>query len=173
MPGRDRFTKNRTLRAAIAGGVLSVFPALLPAAALNACDLNGDGAVNVIDVQLATNMSLGVTPCTASVAGAVVCNPVVVQAIEDAALSGKCVPHSVTLNWTSSPSPNVTGYHVYRGAKSGGPYTKLTSSPVGATSFVDITVQAGQTYYYVTTAVDNGNIESVYSNQATAVIPSP
>jgi len=36
---------------------------------------------------------------------------------------------------------------------------------------VDSTVQNGTTYYYVTTAVDASGDESVYSNQATAVIP--
>ena len=77
----------------------------------------------------------------------------------------------MTLNWTASTSSNVTGYNVYRATRSGGPYTKLTSAPVAGTSYTDVTVQGGQTYYYVTTAVDSGNNESVYSNQVTAVVP--
>jgi len=32
-------------------------------------------------------------------------------------------------------------------------------------------LQSGTTYYYVTTAVDSSGNESVYSNQAAAVIP--
>ena len=57
--------------------------------------------------------------------------------------------------------------------KTSGPYTKLTSSLVAGTTFTDLGVQAGQTYYYVTTAVDYSNNESTYSNQAKAVIPTP
>ena len=34
-------------------------------------------------------------------------------------------------------------------------------------------VQSGQTYYYVVTAVDSSNVESTYSNQASATIPTP
>jgi fibronectin type 3 domain-containing protein len=67
----------------------------------------------------------------------------------------------------------VTGYNVYRASQSGGSYMKLTSFLVTGTSYTDVTVQAGQTYYYVTTAVDSGGNESAYSNEATAVVPSP
>jgi fibronectin type 3 domain-containing protein len=49
----------------------------------------------------------------------------------------------------------------------------MNGSLIAALSYVDNSVQAGQTYYYVATAVDSSNIESSYSGQATAVIPSP
>jgi fibronectin type 3 domain-containing protein len=62
---------------------------------------------------------------------------------------------------------------VYRGAKSGGPYSKISSSLNESTSYTDNSVQAGQTYYYVTTDVDTTGVESVYSNQIQVVIPSP
>jgi hypothetical protein len=81
--------------------------------------------------------------------------------------------HSVTLTWTASSSSNVTGYNVYRGAASGGPYTKINSSLLTATTYTDATVDAGQTYYYVATAVNSQGLESADSNQAEAVIPSP
>jgi hypothetical protein len=42
-----------------------------------------------------------------------------------------------------------------------------------STGYTDNTVQAGVTYYYVTTAVDASGVESVYSNQAQAVVPTP
>jgi fibronectin type 3 domain-containing protein len=79
----------------------------------------------------------------------------------------------VSLTWTASTSSNVTGYNVYRGPTSGGPYTSLTGSPVSSTSYTDTAVQSGQTYYYVTTAVDSDGNESTYSNQAQAVVPTP
>ena len=78
--------------------------------------------------------------------------------------------HSVALSWDASTS-HVIGYNIYRGTASGGPYAKLNPSATTTTVYTDSSVQSGQTYYYVTTAVDSGNVESAYSNQATAEIP--
>lgn len=80
--------------------------------------------------------------------------------------------HSVSLGWTASTS-TVAGYNVYRGSQSGGPYVAVNSGLDSITSYTDTAVQAGQTYYYVVTAVDGSGNESVYSNQAQAVIPTP
>jgi len=79
--------------------------------------------------------------------------------------------HTVDLTWNTSSG--AVGYNVYRGSVSGGPYTMINSSLDGATAYSDSTVVSGQTYYYVTTAVDGNSNESGYSNQATAVIPNP
>src|SRR5271170_6194466 len=79
-------------------------------------------------------------------------------------------PYSVALSWTASTS-TVTGYNVYRGTTSGGPYAQLNSSSFTAVNYTDSTVTAGVTYYYVVTAVNSSNVESTDSNQATAVIP--
>ena len=78
--------------------------------------------------------------------------------------------HSVALSWNPSTS-TVVGYNVYRGTQSGGPYSKLNSSLVSGTNYTDSSVQSATTYYYVATAVDSSNVESTYSNQATAAIP--
>jgi hypothetical protein len=145
--------------------------------AINACDLNADGVVNVVDVQLAINMDLGLIGCTANIEGAGVCNSDVVSRVTTAALGGACVvsvTHSASLSWTASTSTNVVGYNIYRGTTNGsGPYTKVNPSPVASTTFTDSTVQGGVTYYYVATAIDSNNNESGYSNQTQAVIPSP
>jgi hypothetical protein len=146
--------------------------------ALNACDLNQDCTVNVVDGQLAVDMFLGLTPCTANVVGAGICTTDVVNRVIAAALGGTCVivvppAHSVTLNWVASVSGNINGYNVYRSATSGGPYAKLTSSLVTGTTYTDSAVVAGQTYYYVATAVDISNNESAFSTQAQAVVPTP
>jgi hypothetical protein len=88
-------------------------------------------------------------------------------------LSGSGVlAHTATLSWTASTS-TVIGYNVYRGTASGGPYTLVNSSLVSSTQYVDSTALAGQTYYYVATAVASGNVESTYSNQVTAAVPVP
>jgi hypothetical protein len=78
--------------------------------------------------------------------------------------------HSVTLSWNPSTS-QVMGYNVYRGSTSGGPYAKLTSTPDANTAYVDSTVVASHTYYYVTTAVNSSGQESAHSNQVQATIP--
>jgi hypothetical protein len=79
--------------------------------------------------------------------------------------------HRATLNWNASATPLVT-YNVYRSSVSGGPYSKINPSAVSALSYVDTAVAAGKTYYYVVTAVNSSNVESGYSNEATAPIPS-
>jgi fibronectin type 3 domain-containing protein len=91
------------------------------------------------------------------------------------ALSGtgvQLIAHSAALNWTASTSV-VTGYNVYRGTVSGGPYAKLNSSLIALTIYTDSTVQSGQTYFYVVTAVDASNVESAYSTEISAIIPFP
>ncbi|MEZ5402652.1 MAG: fibronectin type III domain-containing protein [Bryobacteraceae bacterium] len=142
--------------------------------AANPCDLNNDNAVDVLDVQSAVAMRLGKLPCKANIAGPNVCNDTVVERVRAAALGGACATNrTVVLTWTASTSANVAGYNIYRGDKSGGPYTKVNPSVVPSTTYTDASVEPGKTYYYVATAVDNGNNESVYSNQAEAVIPDP
>jgi len=83
------------------------------------------------------------------------------------------VQHTVSLSWTASTSPNIMGYNIYRATESGGPYTKVNASLDAGTSYADNTVSSGGTYYYVTTAVNSSNVESGYSNQAEAAVPSP
>ncbi len=248
---------------------------------LNACDLNADGVVNVLDVNRSVSMTLGQSSCTANVNGPGVCTVVTVQRVVNASLpSGACVvsgvatptptalscapssfnaagtstctgtlsgaapsggltvalssnsstvtvpssilagsgassfaftaavgsitssqtavitasanggattatltlttsqappvSHSVALSWVASTSSNIAGYNVYRGTTSGGPYsTKANSSAVAGLTYTDTTVLAGQTYYYVLTAVDTSGNESGYSTQAAATIPTP
>ena len=79
--------------------------------------------------------------------------------------------HSVALSWNASTSQGIAGYNAYRSTVSGGPYTLLNSSLIATTSYTDLTVQSGVTYYYVTTAVDSQGVESVYSNEAVATVP--
>ena len=80
--------------------------------------------------------------------------------------------HYAVLTWKASPSI-VVGYHVYRAENSAGPYMKLNSSPVRETTYKDSSVQAGHTYFYQVTAVDAKGRESVFSNQARGIVPSP
>ena len=81
--------------------------------------------------------------------------------------------HQVQLSWGASSSSGVTGYNVYRGGVSGGPYTKINSALVVGTNYSDSSVQAGKTYFYVTTALNGSGTESAYSNEVQATVPSP
>ena len=67
----------------------------------------------------------------------------------------------------------MSGYNVYRGTVSGGPYSKINSLADAGTSYTDSSVLSGTTYFYVTTSVDSSGDESVNSNQVTAAIPTP
>jgi hypothetical protein len=144
---------------------------------VNPCDLNQDGYVTSSDVDLAVAMAIGSSSCGANIIGPGICDATVVQRMVNAYLGQGCLtgtnPHFVSLSWTPSGSANVIGYNVYRSTTVGGPYIMVNSSIVVGTTFLDSTVQAGQTYYYVTSAVDNTNTQSVMSNEAIAVIPTP
>jgi len=80
--------------------------------------------------------------------------------------------HSVSLAWTASTDPGVS-YNIYRlsgacpAAGTTG-FSKITATPVAATTFTDSTATPG-TYCYYATSVFNG-AESVPSNLAPAVI---
>src|SRR5579864_2854583 len=78
--------------------------------------------------------------------------------------------HSVALSWDPSTS-QVIGYNIYRRIGPSGSFAKLNPSVNATTSYTDTAVQSGLTYDYVTTSVDSSNLESAYSNQATAAIP--
>jgi hypothetical protein len=56
------------------------------------CDLNNDGVVNILDVQIAINQALGLTPCTnADLQQIGQCNTTDVQTVLNASLGGACV----------------------------------------------------------------------------------
>jgi hypothetical protein len=78
--------------------------------------------------------------------------------------------HSVSLGWNLVGG--VDGYNVYRGTHSGGPYTKLNGAPQKGSAYADSNVKSGTTYFYVATAIDGG-VESAYSDEVVAAIPSP
>jgi HYDIN/CFA65/VesB-like, Ig-like domain/Abnormal spindle-like microcephaly-assoc'd, ASPM-SPD-2-Hydin len=84
---------------------------------------------------------------------------------------GLASTHSVALSWTASKSA-VVGYNIYRGTQSGGPYSKINPSLETATSYSDTAVVAGDTYYYVTTAMGSDEVESTYSSQVGVTIPT-
>jgi hypothetical protein len=90
---------------------------------------------------------------------------------QSVSLSGTGI-HDVILSWTASPSSGVVGYNVYRGTTSKGESsTPLNSSPINGITFADSNVTAGQTYYYIVTAVNSNDAQSASSSEISATVP--
>jgi fibronectin type 3 domain-containing protein len=172
------FNLARASRAAI----LTIVPLMVSSSAwaqiqVNACDLNADGVVNSADVTLAVNMDIGLSPCAADIVAINTCNVVVIERVINAIPPGTCATagnaHAVTLNWTASTTPNVS-YNIYRSGTVNGTYTKIGSVGVGVLTYTDSAALAGETYFYVATALDSNNNESSFSAPPVqATIPFP
>ena len=76
---------------------------------------------------------------------------------------------NVNLQWNRNVEPDVSGYNVYRGTHTGGPYTKVNGAlvaqpPPGARpTYIDSSIPSG-TYFYVVRAI-NPFGESADSNE--------
>jgi fibronectin type 3 domain-containing protein len=73
---------------------------------------------------------------------------------------------------TCTPGTGNAKFNFYRGNASGGPYSKLNSTPANACSFNDTSVAGNTTYFYVATGIDASSNESVMSAELKVVIPS-
>jgi hypothetical protein len=113
---------------------------------------SASGKISILSSNLAT-------PASISVSGA---------GVTSTPPSPSPLPHNVVLSWNPSIS-SVTGYRVYRDDGSG--FSPL-SALIPDLTYTDSSVISGSTYHYVVTAVDSAGDESVYSNEATAVIPA-
>jgi fibronectin type 3 domain-containing protein len=74
----------------------------------------------------------------------------------------------VVLTWSASTT--ASSYHVKRSIASGGPYTQIAAPT--ATSFTDVGLTNGTTYFYVLSAVNSVG-ESANSSQASAIPVAP
>jgi hypothetical protein len=63
---------------------------------------------------------------------------------------------SVTLQWTAS-TDTVAGYYVYRAASFAGPFTRITSALVTATSYTDAAAPPGAVYEVRAVLLQQGN----------------
>jgi hypothetical protein len=137
--------------------------------------VSGSLSGTVLNPAQTVSLNVDFTPTAAgSVAGSVSVSSNATNSPTTIAVSGTGVAatsYSVLLSWSASASSGVTGYNVYRGTTSGGPYSKIDSSPLSGLSYTDTTVQAGVEYYYVVTSLNSDGSESGYSTQASASIP--
>lgn len=78
-------------------------------------------------------------------------------------------PTAITLQWAPNVEPDLAGYHVYRSAVTGGPYSKVSFELLRTgTRFVDDGLSLGTTFYYKVSAVDLSGNESVHSAELAA-----
>lgn len=75
---------------------------------------------------------------------------------------------TVTISWTAS-TDSVDGYHVYRATTQGGPYTKLTNTPLTSASYDDTSAPSGQVWYMVRASKLQATASGSYHNLATGV----
>lgn len=76
--------------------------------------------------------------------------------------------HSITIGWTETQGTDIaTGFNIYRSTTTGGPYSKLTISPlsISTLSYQDTTGVGGTKYFYVVTAIDANGVESANSSE--------
>jgi hypothetical protein len=77
---------------------------------------------------------------------------------------------AVLLDWADGREADLIGYHVYRAATAGGPYTRLTDAPLVRSTYRDPSAPAGATLFYVVRAVDTSRNTSGPSSE---VSPPP
>jgi len=78
----------------------------------------------------------------------------------------------VSLDWNDSSEPDFSGYAVYRSTTSSSGYSLLDEDLTNS-SFIDLTVTNGTTYYYVVTAEDTSANESGNSTEDSATPEAP
>ncbi len=66
----------------------------------------------------------------------------------------------ITLDWADSPESDLAGYNVYSSSSVSGPFTKLNSSLLTVSTFVDTNAAQGTATFYHVTAVDTSGNES-------------
>jgi hypothetical protein len=77
----------------------------------------------------------------------------------------------ISLSWGAVAG--ATGYDVFRAGAAGGPFSKLTATPLAATTIADATVAAGTTYWYQVRAVNAAGASAPSATVSAAVPATP
>ena len=78
-------------------------------------------------------------------------------------------PTQINLSWTDNAT-NEKNYSIRRSPTTGGPYVEVAQVAPNISTFMNVGLVSGTTYYYVVVAI-NGGTESTPSNEATASTP--
>lgn len=80
----------------------------------------------------------------------------------------------VRLDWNKDLTPGNIGYNLYRANTSGGySGTPLTDFLINETTYTDLNVKNGKTYYYILKPVYTGNVLGLASNEVFATPNAP
>jgi hypothetical protein len=82
---------------------------------------------------------------------------------------GQVFAAGVTLSWTQSSSPDVTGYNIYYGTASGVYTSKIMVGNVTTATISNL--NCGTTYYFSATTLDSNGDESGFSNETLFIVP--
>jgi len=74
----------------------------------------------------------------------------------------------IVLKWNDSEAPDLKGYNLYRQAGDASDFIKVTPALLSIASYLDTSVEDGQTYTYAVTALDDAR-ETNESNPSAAV----
>ena len=89
----------------------------------------------------------------------------------DDALSG----HTATLRWSEQlpepPGVKVNRYRVWRSLTADGLFKRKGATSKGITTYIDVNVVSGRTYWYYVTALDTAGVQSDPSITVAATIP--
>ena len=82
---------------------------------------------------------------------------------------------TVNLTWGAVSVADLAGYHVYRATSENGPWTKLTTTAVIATTYTATSLTNDTTYWFSVTSIDKADNESAKSQsvKATPATPKP
>ncbi len=88
-------------------------------------------------------------------------------------LVGTAGDTGIALDWADSPATDLMGYNVYRSTTENGVYTKLNSSPLAGSSYLDTTAGSGAQVFYRVKAIDSSENESASSATVAVTPPLP
>ena len=78
-------------------------------------------------------------------------------------LSATGAAGGITLDWNDVSATDLDGYFVYRASSAGGPFTRITGSLVGSSTFVDAGAPTGVASFYRVSALDTSGNESGFA----------
>ncbi|MEO7299613.1 MAG: fibronectin type III domain-containing protein [Verrucomicrobiota bacterium] len=84
-------------------------------------------------------------------------------------LQGSANNGNVLLRWSPSTDTNLSGYHVYRSSKAGGPFIRLTPNSITQTNFTDVISNGGSFTYQVRAVKLETSASGSYTNASQGI----
>jgi hypothetical protein len=141
-----------------------LIPVLAAQTSFSPCDINHDGVINIVDLQLVINQVLGLAACTISLNQPGVCNAVDVQIEVNAVLAGTCSTGAApSIAMAPATGSTISGTTVLSVNASNAPATAAVAFDLGSWRLGVVTAPPFQLSWNTGFAADG-----FYSLQATA-----